>query len=51
MLSVKNLSKDYQSGDQIVHAVKNVSLDVPKGSFATIVGKSGSGKRDRKSVV
>jgi putative ABC transport system ATP-binding protein len=44
MLSVKNLSKDYQSGDQIVHAVKNVSLDVPKGSFATIVGKSGSGK-------
>lgn len=44
MLEVKDLKKEFVSGDSKVLAVNDVSLSVDKGSFAAIVGKSGSGK-------
>lgn len=44
LLEVKELSKQYGSGDTAVHALKNVSFTVPKGEFIAIVGESGSGK-------
>jgi putative ABC transport system ATP-binding protein len=44
MLKVKNLSKKFQSGDNVVNAVNNVSLEIGSGVFATVIGKSGSGK-------
>ena len=44
MLKVKNLTKTFQSGDNKVEAVKDISLTVPNGVFSTIIGKSGSGK-------
>jgi len=44
MLQVRSLRKLFQSGDEEVHAVDNVSFSVPTGMFAAIVGKSGSGK-------
>jgi putative ABC transport system ATP-binding protein len=44
MLQVRNLRKQFQSGDEEIHAVDNVTFSVPTGMFAAIVGKSGSGK-------
>ncbi len=44
MLKVKNLKKQFVSGDNIIHAVEDVSFSVPEGTFAAIIGKSGSGK-------
>jgi putative ABC transport system ATP-binding protein len=44
MLQVRNLRKLFQSGDEEVHAVDNITFSVPTGMFAAIVGKSGSGK-------
>jgi len=44
MLRVRNVTKQFQSGDTKVTAVNNVSLRVPQGVFSTIIGKSGSGK-------
>lgn len=44
MLNVKDLSKEFRSGDTPVKAVDDITFAVPTGSFAAIVGKSGSGK-------
>ena len=39
-LSVRNLSKHYGA----TRAVDDVSLDIPRGKFVTLLGPSGSGK-------
>ena len=44
MLTVTNLKKEFRSGDGTVLAVDDISLSIPTGAFAAIVGKSGSGK-------
>jgi putative ABC transport system ATP-binding protein len=51
MLSVKNISKTFQSGDNEVKAVDNISFSVPDGQFASIVGTSGSGKSTLLSLI
>lgn len=44
ILKVENLTKTYGSGENLVHAVDDVSFSVEKGEFVAIVGASGSGK-------
>ncbi len=44
MIEAKNLTKIFQSGDQQIIALNDVSFHVPQGQFLTITGKSGSGK-------
>lgn len=44
MLIAKEVTKEYKSGEQTLAVLKNVSFDVPQGSFIAIVGPSGSGK-------
>ncbi len=39
-----NVSKDYQLGNVMVPALKNINLTIKKGAFMSIVGPSGSGK-------
>jgi len=41
MLRIDHLTKIYDNG---VHALKDVSFDVPDGQFLVIIGLSGSGK-------
>lgn len=44
ILSTHNLTKTYGTGDNVVHALTDVSLDVEEGKFVSIIGSSGSGK-------
>ena len=44
ILKVQNLTKTYGTGENAVHALRDVSFTVTKGEFAAIVGESGSGK-------
>lgn len=44
IIRVKNLSVDFNAGGEIVHAVKNISFDIPLGKNIALVGESGSGK-------
>lgn len=44
ILKVENLTKTYGSGENLVHAVDDVSFSVETGEFVAIVGASGSGK-------
>jgi len=44
LVSIRHLSKTFQSDRGPVYAVQDVSLDIPKGSIVGLVGESGSGK-------
>lgn len=44
ILEAKNLIKVYGQGENIVHALAGINLEVEKGDFLAIVGTSGSGK-------
>ncbi len=44
ILSTKNLRKKYGAGENEVHALDGVDLEVSKGEFVAVVGTSGSGK-------
>ena len=44
ILSVRNLKKYYNTGENTVKALDGVDLDICRGEFLAIVGTSGSGK-------
>jgi len=44
LIEIKNLSKTYKVGPNLIKAVDNISLDIEKGAFLAITGPSGSGK-------
>jgi putative ABC transport system ATP-binding protein len=39
-----NLTKHYKQGAEVIHALDGVTLDITKGEFVAVVGRSGSGK-------
>ncbi len=44
IIETKNLRRDYQDGDSIIHAADGIDLSVEAGEFTAIIGPSGSGK-------
>jgi len=44
IVALQNVSKDYLTDGQRVHALDDISLDVERGEFVALVGRSGCGK-------
>lgn len=44
IISLKDVHKTYQMGEEVVHALAGVSISFQEGSFSAIMGASGSGK-------
>jgi putative ABC transport system ATP-binding protein len=44
VVRIEDVSRDFQVGDQTIHALRDVSFDVGRGDFVAVIGRSGSGK-------
>ena len=44
MIRLEKVCRDFQVGDQVVHALDHVDLDIKPGDYISIMGPSGSGK-------
>jgi putative ABC transport system ATP-binding protein len=44
LVEIRNLSKHYLRGNQVVPVLTGIDLDVPAGAFLALMGPSGSGK-------
>jgi len=51
MLQIKNISKQYKTGDLIQNALSNVSLNFRDNEFVSILGPSGSGKTTLLNII
>ena len=44
VIDLDNIRRDFQVGEEVVHALRGVSFSITEGEFVTIMGTSGSGK-------
>src|SRR5699024_8318999 len=44
LIKIRNISKSYQRGRQIVPVLDNINLEITEGEFIALMGPSGSGK-------
>lgn len=44
IIELHNIKRDFQVGEETVHALRDISFTITEGEFVTIMGTSGSGK-------
>ena len=51
ILRMKDIFKDYDMGNEVLHVLKSVCLSVRRGEFLAILGPSGSGKSTLMNII
>ncbi|MEE0774124.1 MAG: ATP-binding cassette domain-containing protein, partial [Merdibacter sp.] len=51
MLELKQIVKDYVSGNETVHALRGITLSFRKSEFVSILGQSGCGKTTLLNII
>ena len=51
IVEIKELWKSYQSGEETIHALRSVDLNINDGDFLCIMGESGAGKSTLLSIL
>ncbi|MHC1749621.1 MAG: ABC transporter ATP-binding protein [Cellulosilyticaceae bacterium] len=51
MISLEKVNKSYRMGEASLHVLKDVSMQVHKGEFVSILGASGSGKSTLMNII
>lgn len=51
IIEIKNLNKFFGEGENRVHILKNIHLDIQQGDFIAIIGTSGSGKSTLMNII
>ena len=51
MIELDRIARDFQVGDEVVHALSDVTLSLPDGDYISVMGPSGSGKSTLLNVL
>lgn len=51
IIEITNINKSYNVGSEKLHILKNVSFNVKKGEFISVLGPSGSGKSTLMNII
>ena len=51
MIKLEDLCRNFQVGEQVVHALDHLTMEIDSGEYVSIMGPSGSGKSTLLNVL
>ena len=51
MISLRDITKDYQSGDSVLKVLRGINLDIYENEFVVVLGESGCGKSTMMNII